>query len=89
MLRFRLYIRPFSTRIPVGGRVVSAIYELYFISSINYLSITRRLTVDNRELDDFEQMDPDFGRAAPVGEGFGQISDEDYALLIQELESKE
>jgi hypothetical protein len=35
---------------------------------------------------EFEVMDPDFGRGILVGAGFGSISDEEYAQLLDELQ---
>lgn len=36
--------------------------------------------------DQFELMDPDFGRGILVGTGFGSISDEEYSELVNQLQ---
>ena len=36
--------------------------------------------------DQFELMDPDFGRGVLVGNGFGSISEEEYTELINDLQ---
>lgn len=35
----------------------------------------------------FEQMDPDFGRTARAGDGFGSISEQEYDQLVRDLEN--
>jgi len=40
----------------------------------------------DKQDNEFEVMDPDFGRGVLVGPGYGSISDEDYSELVNELE---
>jgi len=39
----------------------------------------------NQSVVEIEQMDPDFGRLVGVGEGFGVITDDEYAQLEADL----
>ena len=42
--------------------------------------------MDDKMVDQFELMDPDFGRGVLVGNGYGSISDEEYTELANELQ---
>jgi hypothetical protein len=42
--------------------------------------------MDEKTVDQFELMDPDFGRGILVGTGFGSISEEEYTQLVNELQ---
>ena len=42
--------------------------------------------MDEKKTEQYELMDPDFGRGVLVGKGFGSISEEEYLKLVEELE---
>ena len=47
------------------------------------------IKMENKIIDGFEQMDPDFGRVCLSGVGFGVISNEEYAELIHDLQNND